>query len=308
MKIQLNTSKTINHNNSRLNSPKYYYAQPFNSSDKVKFSDGFSKSSGNKEISFSGLSLKRKAVKFLNRFSFVRFSKFDTPEVKQIRHKVLDSADKVKPPRRMETPEGIQLRTQIISRLLKEAPNVARNKDFYIVYGVQGAGKSTLSGQIASVKKAFHIDYDKIKFEIPEYKNNPLLDYTFGEEATRIKNNLLDAAVEKGYSIIIEDCGYRAKDTLRLIKKMKSLGYNIHLVLVDTPRDEAVKRAFSRFKETGRFSDPLFHNLFGNKPLRNYQKIISSFSEYLSSYAIYSSNVPKGELFKFVSGTNLDLQ
>lgn len=242
-------------------------------------------------------------LRWLNKLP-VKLTEHDTPALKQLRQGLLDNAHEFPPTSSINTLERQSLRAQIVAKVLQSQTNIKRTKDFYFLMGLYGSGKSTLSKVIAEKHQAFHIDADVIKFEIPELKNNPKFAYVVRSEGESIRDSVLDSAKEKGYSIIYEEFGIYEKEVLQILERMKASGYKIHLIMVDLPADKAAQRAISRYKETGKFSDPLLHRFFGKRPLKTYERLIESHPEYFSSYALYSSDVPKGEPFKFISGTN----
>lgn len=237
----------------------------------------------------------------------IKISKYDTPEIKQARQEVLDYGHNLPTTIEINSPERQALRTNIIQKLLNDPQYINKERNLYLVMGLSGAVKSTLSKDIAQNMKALHLDVDAICFEIPEFKTNPKLSYIVGNEAGMIRDEVLNTAMQKSYNIILEDLGTNKKRILKLLKEMKANNYMVNLVLIDLPSNKSTQRAISRFEETKRFSDPISNQFRGGKPLRTYQSLITSFGEYIKSYSHYSSDVPKGEPFKFISGSGEDI-
>lgn len=274
---------------------------------KTEQNDSFTKSQSINPT-FCGHKIKIRVARLLNRLPFVKLSKHDTPAIKQLRQKVLDNAVDCNFEHLINLPERIQLRQQIVAHIFEMHPEILNNRNFYVVVGVPGAGKTTMSDIIAQKQKALHIDNDEIKFEIPEFKQNPLLDFAVNEEADMIRKNLLHAAMQKGSNIVIEFYGFFRKPLHKLIETMKAADYKVHLIMIDVPIDKAVHRSTIRYKETGRFSDPLFHSFYGHRSYRNYERLVKQRPDLFSSFAHYSNDVPKGEPFKLVSGSGVDFQ
>lgn len=239
----------------------------------------------------------------INKLPF-KFSKYDTPKIKKIRQECLDNAHLFPPTSLIRSSQREKLRIEIVEKLLNLQPDINKGKNFYFVIGLPGSGKSTLCENIARNKKAFNINHDDIRFELPEFRNNSNFGYVVFDEASELKNKLLARSMEKGYDIVTENIGVSKKEILQIIEKMKNNNYKINLILVTLPVDKAVQRVISRLDETGKFVDPILHFLFKNKPSKNYNSIIKSNPILVARTAVFSSDVPKGCDFKLVKGAS----
>lgn len=247
------------------------------------------------------LRLTAKILSILNRLP-ISLSKYDTPYVKQIRQKILITAGKTEQTHKITTPEREQMRAELINRLLNSSRStINQGQNFYMIIGHPGAGKSTLSQEIARQNNAFHLDYDIIKHQIPEFQDDKTYTLVVNREVTEITNKIVDIFTQKDYDIIVEDIAKNQKSIINTIKRIKAKGYKIHLKIIQLDPQTAFERTMPRFEETGRFSDPLLHDFFANSSIKLYESLHRRLPGFFSSYELYSSNVPKGSPFKLIS-------
>lgn len=247
--------------------------------------------------------LQLEMLRLLNKLP-INVTKFDTPEIKQIRGEALDYAHSLPPTIAQSSPQRKAMREQIIRKLFLAQSDVRQERTLYLTLGAPGSGKSTLSETIAKDKKALHIDIDAICFEIPEFKANPKRMFVVAEEAFSIRNKMIDIAMQNGSNIIIDDTTSNQKRLFQLLKKIKAHNYNVNIILVDLPANKAFERTIARYRKTGRFTDPIYYKYFVENPLKTYRKLISKYKEYVDSYTHYSSDVPPGQPFKLISSSD----
>lgn len=254
----------------------------------------------NHNPSFGGI--RRKIITYANRLP-LKLTKYDNIKIKQARQAMLDNAMELPPTSNTNTVERKKLRNDIVKNFFRLNPEAGKDKNFYLVIGLPGSGKSTLGNTISKQNKALHIDSDEIIFELPEYKVDQSKYYVVSDEIYNIVDTILQEAMQNGCNIVMDNVGHSKDSIIKLLDKVKVNGYKVHLRMVDLPSVKATKRALTRFEETNRFVDPLLYLLLQNKPLRNYKELISSIPDYFSSFALYSSDVPKGEPFRLISGS-----
>lgn len=256
------------------------------------------------QVSFRGhlpfLRMSAKILGFLNALP-ISLSEYDTPFIKQIRKEILLKAGNEQSTHKIHTPEREHLRAQIINRFLQQVgTNINQGRNFYMIIGLPGAGKSTLSHELSKEKNALHIDYDAIKHQIPEFQKDKTFNLVVSRETSEIINKLVDVFTQSGHDIIIENTGKNLSSIIKILKQVKAKGYNIHLKIIHLEPKEAFERTMPRFEETGRFSDPIFHCVYGRNSLTLHRRLLAKMSEYFSSCELYSSNVPKGHPFKLL--------
>lgn len=122
--------------------------------------------------------------------------------------------------------------------------------------GGSGSGKSTVR---ASIMEQFDnpplvIDADTMKALIPEYKDLkrdfPLeTDSWVHKESSEMAAAMFTAAVEKEMALLFDGTLKSWKKYLRYFKRLRKSGYEITLVIVDIPVEEAIRRAKARYEQ-----------------------------------------------------------
>jgi predicted ABC-type ATPase len=224
----------------------------------------------------------------------LKITPFDNKKIIQARKKQIMKQFKIYSTLQIDTPERKQLRQRITHKLYADgADNKGRN--CFIVMGLPGSGKSsTIEKQLLEEYQAMKVDYDEVKPHIPEYEDG-IGNYIVYDEAKYIKNRILDIVVEQGDSVVVSDPGLDIDDILSMIKNFKENNFKIHLRFVYVSPEKAAQRTIKRFNEDGRFTDPVIHFSFGNKPLENYKTLISSYNIYFESFEAYSNESPESE-------------
>lgn len=95
------------------------------------------------------------------------------------------------------------------------------------------------------------IDANQAKGIIPEYDGGIGTDAVH-EESADLGHAVLKRAILAGDNIVMPKAGGSPDTVQELIGAPKDSGYNVELVLVDVPRDEARRRMQERCAETGR--------------------------------------------------------
>jgi len=122
----------------------------------------------------------------------------------------------------------------------------------FIITGLPGAGKSTLTNEIKKNFKAIVIDADDFKKVIPEYNNG------IGTSATHKESKVLfrkmgEKTIANGDNIILPILGRNEKPFTEIVQSLKDNKYNIIMVRVDIPVNIAKLRNFKRAIETNRY-------------------------------------------------------
>jgi len=104
--------------------------------------------------------------------------------------------------------------------------------------GLPAAGKTTY---IRNNIKGFQIvSADELKFKHPDYDyNNPTALHEWSvKEAEKIMNELSDT----GVNICMDSGGVNNSYSLRIIKMLKTKGYYVEIIFIDTPLDVCLSR------------------------------------------------------------------
>lgn len=124
-----------------------------------------------------------------------------------------------------------------------------------ILLGAPAAGKSSIANPYARSLGAAIVDADEAKKIIPEFDGG-IGANAVHEESSELIGDVLEAAALGGDNLVLPKVGGRAASIERQVSGLKSLGYQVDLVLVDLPPDAAWRRMIGRFVATGRIIPP----------------------------------------------------
>jgi N12 class adenine-specific DNA methylase/predicted kinase len=128
---------------------------------------------------------------------------------------------------------------------------VVLGREAFVIMGYPGAGKSTIAAKLRAEKGAVHISADDAKLYMPEYQNGANSTGT-QYEAVEIAIAASAAFIDRGGNVILETIGDTPAAVAERAKILKSRGYRVTLIGLDIDRTEAMRRAVTRFQETGR--------------------------------------------------------
>lgn len=148
-----------------------------------------------------------------------------------------------------------------------------KKKDFYLFAGVNGAGKSTLFNIIdENIKKSFRINSDEIVKEFGKWENE-LDQIKAAKIAVKLRNNYL----KKGFSFN-EETTLTGKTILKLIDKIKSENYKLHLFYIGVENSEIAKKRIKKRVAMGGHDipDEIVDRRY-YESIRNLEKILDKF-------------------------------
>lgn len=123
---------------------------------------------------------------------------------------------------------------------------VRRERRIDIVLGLPGSGKSSVyTERISQENGSRVVDTDDYREYIPEYNGQNA--GVVHEEASLIKNRVLETALDNGDNIILSTIGANAQKLERDIINYNAAGYSVHLHLNELPNHKAMARAIGRF-------------------------------------------------------------
>jgi predicted ABC-type ATPase len=139
-----------------------------------------------------------------------------------------------------------------------------------IVLGAPAAGKSAFSNRIAQQRGAALIDADEAKKVLPEYKSGVGANAVH-KESTDLAGLMLQRAVSNNDNVLLPRVGHTSGSIETLMTSLKEMGYEVDLVVVVVPSDEAYRRNIRRFIDTGRLVPPAYvRNVVGDNPTSTY--------------------------------------
>jgi chloramphenicol 3-O-phosphotransferase len=143
------------------------------------------------------------------------------------------------------------------------------DKTAVIVLGPPASGKSSISNPIARKYDATIIDSDEAKKLLPEYAGGVGANAVHAESKAIIRQ-MEDIAIDEGDNLVIPTVGENAGKIRDRIDRYQNAGYNVQIVDVQVPAEEAAIRMFRRFYKTGRMIPTDYLNKVGNKPSATY--------------------------------------
>lgn len=116
---------------------------------------------------------------------------------------------------------------------------------FTVLGGRCGSGKSWFAGQVYDPEKAIVLDADHIKGLLPEYEGWNA--FSVHAESGDIFDKVTDMAAEMGLNVVHDATLKTTFAAVEKVKKFKDAGYRVEAHYMHLPRQEAAKRAVSRF-------------------------------------------------------------
>jgi predicted ABC-type ATPase len=130
-------------------------------------------------------------------------------------------------------------------RIAAATPADGEKPTFTILGGRGGSGKSWFEDNIYDPNKAIVLDADHIKGMMPEYEGWNAAQVH--EESGEIFDRITDAARTLGLNVVHDATMKTAKGAIARVQAFKEAGYNTEAHYMHLPRQEAAKRAVSRF-------------------------------------------------------------
>jgi len=142
-------------------------------------------------------------------------------------------------------------------------------KTAVFVIGPPAAGKSSISNPIARKLHATIIDPDEAKKMFPEYQGGVGANAVH-RESVSLAEMMQELAIAEGDNLVIPQVGHNADKLRAKIQRLQDAGYNVQLLDVAVPAEEAAIRMFRRFGATGRILPVEKLNTVGDNPSRTY--------------------------------------
>jgi predicted ABC-type ATPase len=154
------------------------------------------------------------------------------------------------------TPERQALHDKIVQEAVDGKPSV-ENPVYTVMGGGPAAGKSTIlkSGDVNIPEGSVEVNADLCKEKLPEWQTAG--DNRAGithEESSYLAKRTQAAAFERSQHVVLDGTGDTSPSSMnKKIDAARDAGYQVEAVYVTLPTDMAVKNAYNRGLETGRF-------------------------------------------------------
>lgn len=149
------------------------------------------------------------------------------------------------------TAEREKLHASIIDSILSDEritsakPPEGQAPTFTVLGGRGGSGKSWFAGQVYDPDKAIVLDADHIKSQLPEYEGWNAAQVH--QESSDIFEQITDMAAQLGLNMVHDATLKTTTSAVDKVKQFRDRGYQVEAHYMHLPRQEAAKRAVSRF-------------------------------------------------------------
>jgi predicted kinase len=183
-------------------------------------------------------------------------------------------------------------------RIASAKPEEGKRPTFTMLGGRGGSGKSWFKGKVYDPEKAIVLDADEIKAMLPEYEGFNASQVH--EESSDILEKILSFALNKGLNVVLDATMKTEASALKKVERFKKSGYRIEAHYMHLPRQEAAKRAISRFMGKTKRYVPVkvvLENI-GN------EATFEAVKKHADAWSFRDNNVAKGEEPKLISEYN----
>jgi predicted ABC-type ATPase len=175
-------------------------------------------------------------------------------------------------------------------RKIEEAkPSNGERPKFIMLGGRGGSGKSWFEGNVYDPQKFIVLDADVIKGMLPEYEGWNAAQVH--EESSDILEGIIKMARDKGLNVVLDATMKTATSAIAKMRAFKNKGYTIEAHYMHLPRQEAAKRAVSRFMGKTKRYVPI------NVVLSNIsnEETFDLIKAEADNWSFRDNNVPKGK-------------
>lgn len=182
--------------------------------------------------------------------------------------------------------------------------NLKAKKTAFILIGLPASGKSSVAMTIARKYGAMIIDSDFAKRKLPEFYGYPWgasivheesSDIIFGKAGNKF-DPLFSKAIEAKYNVVIPKIGASVDEIMKYHDYLKGFNYDVHLTLVNLPKEKATLRALGRFKNTDRYVPlSLIFDDFSERPIITYFLLKNKMTTKFDSFGAINTDVTIGQ-------------
>ena len=138
-----------------------------------------------------------------------------------------------------------------------------------IILGPPASGKSSVANPLARKLNAAILDPDEVKKAMPEFAGGVGSNATH-VESKRITKDIRNLMIANRNNIVIPTVGANPQKIMGEIKAYKDAGYQVNLVDVVVPKEEALRRMLLRFIKSGKLIPPEYMGEVGDLPSLTY--------------------------------------
>lgn len=195
------------------------------------------------------------------------------------------------------TPERAKVHEAIYSESLSAAKPVApgTRPTAVMTMGGPGSGKSSALGGLEKSGWGVHIDPDKFRTQLPEWKEATRPENTYmgaaaatHEESSHIAKELTRRAMAEGKNVIVDGTGGNAKSFMKKVKELQNAGYDVHVAYTTTDADEGLSRAEKRAEHSGR----MVPEEFGRQTYAGIPDTFRQMRGVVNSFQVFDNNTP----------------
>ena len=141
-----------------------------------------------------------------------------------------------------------------------------------IMLGPPASGKSYFANKVAQARSAAIIDSDEAKKVLPEFQGGIGANAVHAESTT-LAELVMRQATTNGDNIVIPRTGRTTAEIQTTIDGLRTMGYEVDIILMQVSGDTAYRRMIGRFIGTGRLIPPDYIRAVGDNPQLTYNAI-----------------------------------
>jgi len=197
-----------------------------------------------------------------------------------------------------------EIANKILSKKAVQAamPQNGEKPTFTLLGGRGGSGKSWFKGKVYHPEKAIVLDADEIKGMLPEYEGWNA--FQVHEESSDLFDEITERATQLGLNIVHDATMKTEKKAVALVTQFKANNYQVEANYMHLPRQEAAKRAVSRFLgKSGRYVpvEVVLSNTHNEQSFDGVRKLADK-------WRFYDNNVSKGDQPILISASENSLK
>tara|TARA_R100000995_G_scaffold82411_1_gene56309 strand:- start:539 stop:4069 length:3531 start_codon:yes stop_codon:yes gene_type:complete len=148
-----------------------------------------------------------------------------------------------------------------------------------IMLGPPASGKSYFANKVAQARNAAIVDSDEAKAVLPEFQGGIGANAVHAESTT-LAELVMRQATTAGDNIVIPRTGRTVAEIQTTIDGLRTMGYEVDIILMQVSADTAYRRMISRFIEKGRLIPPDYIRAVGDNPQLTYNAVKTKADRY----------------------------